>query len=60
MSQVDLDHVRRSITSTVTEINATRARLGIPDIDDEDRMEVMDILHRIERKLGAHAKESAA
>lgn len=56
----DLDAPRRSISSTLDEINATRDRLGIPGIDDEDRMEALDILARIERKIRANEKKKAA
>lgn len=56
----DLDATRRSISTTLDEINATRDRLGIPGIDDEDRMEALDIRARIERKIRANAKETAA
>ncbi|MGY4614789.1 hypothetical protein ACVWZ4_000016 [Bradyrhizobium sp. USDA 4472] len=56
----DLEAARRSISSTLNEINATRAKLGIPGIDDDDRMEALDMIARIERKIRANAKETAA
>jgi hypothetical protein len=54
---------RRSIKATVDEIcigEATfKAQHGVDIADDEERMEVRDIINRIERKLMARMTDSA-
>lgn len=54
LSSSDLETRKKEITVLVNEVNVLRAELaakGITEIDDEDRMEAMDILNRIERRM---------
>ncbi|WGR74324.1 MULTISPECIES: hypothetical protein [unclassified Bradyrhizobium] len=59
----DLEAKKREISVLVDEINAKERALKLPVIeglDDYDRMEAMDILNRIERRMRANMKEPAA
>lgn len=54
---IDLDVTRREITALAIDINRLRDELaakGITDIDTEDRMEALDIINRIERRMLAN------
>lgn len=53
-SNTDLAVRRREISALVdgiTDIERDLAGKGINAVDDEDRMEMMDIIRRIERKM---------
>lgn len=57
MAQTDLDCRRKEITALAIDINRLRDELaakGITDIDTEDRMEALDIINRIERRMLAN------
>lgn len=60
----DLEVRKREISALVDDINRIVRELaakGITDIDTEDRMEALDIINRIERRMLANMPaESAA
>jgi hypothetical protein len=59
-SSSDLEARKREISVLVDEVNAAERALHLPEVeglDDPDRMEAMDILNRIERRM--LAKEAA-
>lgn len=54
MKQPDLEARKREISILVDEINEIEKRFVLPEIDgvyDYDRLDAMDILNRIERKM---------
>lgn len=59
----DLDATRRSTLATLDEIVDTTRALkaqGIDPTDPDEWQQLCDIVARIERKLGANAKDDAA
>lgn len=63
MSQPDLDAVRRSISATLDEVISGHRALeakGLPGIDEGEWLELRDIVARIERRLLANQKDTAA
>lgn len=49
------DALKRQITATIDEINAAERSLPVIDgFEDYDRMEALDIINRIERKILAN------
>lgn len=64
MSSNDLAPVRRSTAATLDEIargeQAFKAQHGIDVSDPDEWMQLRDIVARIERKLAAGLKDSAA
>lgn len=53
-SSFDGERVRREISILVDEVNAGERLLALPEIDglyDTDRLEALDIINRIERRM---------
>lgn len=56
-SSSDLEVRKREISALVDEINALERSLALPEIEglyDTDRMEALDIINRIERRMLAN------